>query len=205
MTRVRLRCACVRFATGPLALPDLDVADGERVAVLGPNGSGKTTLVRVLAGVQPVEGERTVGERSSGPSGSRAVAWVAQRPYLFGGSVAWNVALALTPFVRDETERDRRARTVLEELGIAELAGRDAKQLSEGQIVRVAVARALVVEPSLLLLDETLAPLDDGAARRVSAAVLARPGLSILATSPTAAGVARLAPTRTIELSPPTR
>jgi len=205
MTRVRLRGVRVCFETGVLELPDLDVADGERVAVLGPNGSGKTTLVRVLAGVQPVEGERAVDERSSGPAASRAVASVAQRPYLFGGSVAWNVALALTSVVHDETERGRRARTVIEELGLAELSGRDARRLSEGQIVRVAVARALVVDPSLLLLDETLAPLDEDAARRVSAAVLARPGLTVLATSPTAAGVARLAPTRTIELSPPTR
>src|SRR6185436_549699 len=87
----RLRGACVRFGGRIVALPDLDVGEGARIAVLGPNGSGKSTLLRVLAGLQGAEGGIESGVDPND------VAWLAQRPYLVRGGVAENVALALVP------------------------------------------------------------------------------------------------------------
>jgi sulfonate transport system ATP-binding protein len=137
---------------------DLDIADGERVAVIGRSGSGKTTLLRALAGLDTgITGELR---------GAAAPAVVFQDPRLFPWRSALdNVALGL----RGTDPRDR-ARAMLAEVG---LHGREAawpRQLSGGQRQRVALARALVREPDLLLLDEPFSALD--ALTRVSAQAL---------------------------------
>ena len=195
MTMLHVRGARVRFGdSGTVTLPDLRVDSGERLAIVGANGSGKSTLLRVLAGVLRADGNVDRGCELA------AVAWIAQRPYLFRTSVADNVALALVPLGLPAAERRRRALMALDDVGVADLADRSARALSDGQVVRVAVARALVAGPRVLLLDETLAPLDADATRRVASAILAVPGLTVVAASPTAAGLAALRPTRTTEL-----
>jgi len=159
----RLRSARVRFPGGTVvALPDLEIAPGERVAVLGPNGSGKTTLLRVLALLERPEGEVAAAVTP------REIAFVAQRPYLFRRSVAANVALGLPPDAPSRAAGWRRVGEALDRVGAAHLAGRRRSELSAGELHRVALARALVATPRLLLLDEPLGPLDaDGAARLV--------------------------------------
>ena len=163
--------AAVRVARGPLTVElDLQVADGEVLAVLGPNGAGKSTLLRVLAGLLPPDGGRvTVGPETwddvdAGvhvPAHERRLGMVFQDHLLFPHlSVADNVAFGLrTRGVRKPAARAA-ARDWLARVGIGELGDRRPGQLSGGQAQRAALARALVGEPALLLLDEPLSALD---------------------------------------------
>jgi tungstate transport system ATP-binding protein len=191
----RLRSACVRFRDGTtIALPDLDVAPGECVGVVGPNGSGKTSLLRALAFLEAHEG----GFHAAVAPGE--VAFVAQRPYLFRGTVAANVALALSARGVTAGERRRRALEALDRLGAAYLAARRRSALSEGELQRVALARALVAQPRVLLLDEPLGPLDSDGASRLHAALREIRGLTIVAAAPSRQGVPARDGTRYVHL-----
>jgi molybdate transport system ATP-binding protein len=150
-----------------------DVAAGETLAVLGPNGSGKSTALWVTAGlVAPDTGRvvldgRVLTDVGPGRPGvdvaphARRTALLGQEPLLFPHLDALeNVAFGprSTGTARGPARRD--AQRWLDEVGVGELAARRPGQLSGGQAQRVAVARALAAEPSLLLLDEPLAALD---------------------------------------------
>jgi len=163
--------ADLQLARGDFALGlALHVAPGQILAVLGPNGAGKTSLLRALAGLTPITAGRiTVGESTwddadrglSLTTEDRRVGLVFQDYRLFPHlTVRDNVAFAARArgAGRDRARRD--ATTVLDRLGIAELADRRPAVLSGGQAQRVALARALASRPRLLLLDEPLAALD---------------------------------------------
>jgi ABC-type nitrate/sulfonate/bicarbonate transport system ATPase subunit len=195
VTLVRTRGARVVFdGGGSVPLPDLDVAAGEVVAVVGANGTGKSTLLRALAGATPAEG---LVERPSAPG---ETAWVAQRPFLFRGTAAENVILALAAAGVEASAQRERALAALEAVGASALAGRPARALSEGQAMRVALARALAVRPRLLLLDEALAPLDAEGQRDAAAAVAAIAGVTVIAAAPSPESLAALRPTRSVRL-----
>jgi ABC-type sulfate/molybdate transport systems ATPase subunit len=153
--RVALSCCdlrVVRPASGfTLEVGRLDLHEGEVLAILGPNGAGKSTLLRALAGLEPAAGGVT-------RSGDGPVTLVFQRPATFSGSVAHNVRAALLgrPLTRQEVEA--RVRESLERFEIAPLAERNAAALSGGELRRLALARAFVLGPRALLLDE---PFDD--------------------------------------------
>jgi len=141
------------------------VGPGEIVAVLGPNGAGKSTLIQVLgllerpeAGSIALHG-RAVG-RSDEFSARKSLACVFQTPLLLDRAVRENVELGLRFRGVRTDERRRRVEAWCARLGIAELAGRRARTLSGGEAQRVNLARALVLEPEVLLLDEPLAALD---------------------------------------------
>ena len=161
--------AAVRLRRGGLQLAvDLDVADGEVLAVLGPNGAGKSTLLRVLAGLLAADEARVTvgGEVWDGagvhlPAHRRRLGMVFQDHLLFPHlSIADNVAFGLR--TRGTPRREARAAALgwLERVGIAEHAGRRPGALSGGQAQRAALARALGGDPALLLLDEPLSALD---------------------------------------------
>ncbi len=182
MSLYRLRAVRVRFADGAaFSLPDLDIAHGERVGVVGPNGSGKTTLLRVLADLEAHEGEL---QTMAAPG---EVAFVAQRPYLFRGSVTANLALAACGLPR--AGRQRQVLEALDQLGAAHLADRRRAALSEGERQRVALARALIARPRVLLLDEPLGPLDADGARRLAAALRDLPAATVVVAAPAPDGV----------------
>ena len=147
-----------------LAPLDLDVAEGELLAVVGPSGCGKTTLLRLIAGLEePSAGRVAVGgdDVTAWRPGRRNVAMVFQSYALFPHlTVEQNIAFGLV--VRDvpKGEAETRARAAAELVGCAELYGRRPHELSGGERQRVALARALVREPALLLLDEPLSNLD---------------------------------------------
>ncbi|GAA2246732.1 ABC transporter ATP-binding protein [Herbiconiux moechotypicola] len=167
----------------------LTVGAGETVAVLGPNGAGKSTLLNLIAGLlrpdtgEAVLGERTLfslgagGRRSWSPPHQRGVSMLAQEALLFPHlTAAENVAFG----PRSKGVAGGAARTLaetwLDRVDAAALADRKPAQLSGGQAQRVAVARALASDPSLLLLDEPMAALDVSAApalRRTLREVLA--------------------------------
>ena len=143
---------------------DLEIAQGEFVALMGPSGCGKTTTLRMIAGLEePTSGEvRLDGERVNDRKPwerDTPMVWqsLALFPYL---SVRGNVEFGLK--MRSVSARERRARALkwLEQVGIADYANRNIAQLSGGERQRVALARALITEPRILLLDEPLSALD---------------------------------------------
>ena len=143
---------------------DLDVSNGEFIALLGPSGCGKTTTLRMIAGFEePTEGEISIdGSPVVGvPPHRRQVNTVFQQYALFPHmSVLDNVAYGLKQRGLGKRERHTKA---AEALSLVHLEGREQSrpnQLSGGQQQRVALARALVLEPKVLLLDEPLGALD---------------------------------------------
>jgi NitT/TauT family transport system ATP-binding protein len=140
---------------------DFAVADGEFVVVIGPSGSGKSTLLSTFAGlVEPTSGAAVVdGEPVAAPGPDRAV--VFQSFELF----PWRTALGNAAFGLEMTgvpadERERRAREQLDRVGLADSADRYPGELSGGQRQRVGLARALAVDPEVLLMDEPFGALD---------------------------------------------
>ena len=160
-----------------LALDALTVREGARLAVVGPNGAGKSTLLRLLAfvdtpaaGTIALEGKRIAS--GAARRGARLrVTMVEQRPYLFRGSVLENVAYGLRARGVSRAAAADRAREALARLRLKELAGRDARALSDGEVQRVAVARALAVEPVAVLLDEPVSGADRAAHHALFAAL----------------------------------
>jgi tungstate transport system ATP-binding protein len=148
-----------------LDVPSLDVWEGEVLAVIGPNGAGKSTLLRVMGLLHvPEVGTVRMGGELVRPAQMlafrRRTASAFQEPLLADTTVGDNVALGLRfrGFSREQSRR--RAIAWLERLGIAGLAERQARTLSGGEAQRTALARALVLQPEVLLLDEPFSALD---------------------------------------------
>ncbi|PZG23720.1 ABC transporter ATP-binding protein [Nonomuraea aridisoli] len=146
-----------------LSVPELHVSSGRTLAVLGPNGAGKSTLLRALGLLSShrVSGEILLDGRPATRSLMRhALVAVLQRPILRRGTVAANVISGLRFRGVSRREAQARAWPWIEALGLASLAGRDARSLSIGEAQRVSITRALAVGPKVLLLDEPFSGLD---------------------------------------------
>jgi NitT/TauT family transport system ATP-binding protein len=139
----------------------LAVRDGEVVSLIGPSGCGKSTLLNIGAGLYaPSEGEAFVdGERVEGPNSH--VAFMLQKDLLLPWrTVIENVMLGVEIQGVPAAERKQRARALLENLNLADFSGHYPHQLSGGMRQRVALARTLAVDPSVLLLDEPFSAVD---------------------------------------------
>ena len=156
---------------------DLAIAEGEFVSVMGPSGCGKSTLLHLLGGLdRPTAGEVHLGGRRVDQLGEaawaqlrrREVGFVFQFFNLIGNlTVADNIELpGLLAGLSPREARSRR-RALLDDLGIAELAGAVPSRVSGGQQQRVAIARALINRPAVLLADEPTGNLDSQSAREV--------------------------------------
>src|SRR5204863_4686431 len=148
-----------------LDVPRLEIHGGGTLALIGPNGAGKSTLLRVMGLLQPptIGAIRFHGERVNGESSlrmRRRMASIFQEPLLLNASVYDNAALGLTIRRLTKAEIRRRVLPWLERLGIAALAPRRVRTLSGGELQRTSLARALALEPELLLLDEPFSSLD---------------------------------------------
>ena len=149
---------------------DLDIPEGDFVALMGPSGSGKTTLLNLIGGIDsPSSGLLKVGgQRIDDYSADELAAWRAETVgFIFQSynlmpvlSAQKNVELPLLLTEMSSGERTRRARIALELVGIGDRAGHKPSELSGGQQQRVAIARALVSDPTLLICDEPTGDLD---------------------------------------------
>jgi NitT/TauT family transport system ATP-binding protein len=140
---------------------DLSIAAGEFVAILGPSGCGKSTLLRMIAGLEPLDAG-SIGFGDGGGAPKNALAYVFQDAHLLPWrDVLSNVALPLELQGRPAGERRDAAARAIAAVGLADAARRHPAQLSGGMRMRVSLARALVTEPRLLLLDEPFAALDE--------------------------------------------
>jgi molybdate transport system ATP-binding protein len=188
---------CARVGIGSLRLDvDLDIAEGETVALVGPNGAGKTTLLRAIAGLQPLDGGKivldgaTLDDPRAGvfvPVERRSVGVVFQGLSLFPHlSALDNVAFGLRARGIPRPRARLTAHGWLDRLGVGDRAASRPAALSGGQAQRVALARALATEPRALLLDEPFSAVDGplrGELRRALRRDLAgHPGVRLLVT-----------------------
>ena len=167
MAEVRYEEVTVRYPGNPVPAVDaldLEVADGEFMALVGPSGSGKTTALRALAGLEEVaDGAVWIGDEdvTDVPPKRRDIAMVFQNyalyPYL---DVAANIAFPLRMAKVPKADRAARVREIAELLELSDLLERKPSQLSGGQRQRVAMGRAIVRRPSVFLMDEPLSNLD---------------------------------------------
>jgi NitT/TauT family transport system ATP-binding protein len=161
MQLVGVRGVSKVFANGVEALADvsLDVQAGEFLSVLGPSGCGKSTLLRLIAGLA----EPTTGTIDWSDDRGRAdLGFVFQEPTLMPWATALaNVALPLKLRGVAKSEREARAAEALDNVGLKGFGRVWPRELSGGMKMRVSLARALVVQPRLLLMDEPFAALDE--------------------------------------------
>lgn len=179
---------------------DLEIAPGRRLAVIGPSGAGKSTLIEGIAGFLPVETGRITWQGrdiTDAAPGARPVAMLFQDGNLFPHlDVAQNVGLGIRPDLKlDAAERARVAEAIAR-VGLEGLAGRKPAALSGGQQSRAALARVLVQNRPLLLLDEPFAAL--GPALKVEmldlvAALVRDAGATLLMVSHDPADARRIA------------
>ncbi len=167
MKKVSVVCCNVRLAYGKTeVLKDvsLDIQPGEFFALLGPSGSGKSTLLRLIAGFnQNQSGQVLVdGQDVSGlPPWQRNIGMVFQNYALWPHMTVWdNVAFGLVERKTPQAMLKNKVEAALDLVGLASYAQRRPNQLSGGQQQRVALARTIVIEPQVLLLDEPLSNLD---------------------------------------------
>jgi len=148
-----------------LNIDALDIQRGETLAVVGPNGAGKSTLLLTLAHLlNPARGEIRFDGKSVNDWGEleyrRKISFVFQSPLLLDMTVEQNVALGLRLRGISKQESFQQAGRWIKALGVESLVGRRAGQLSGGEAQRVSLARAFVLNPELLLLDEPFVALD---------------------------------------------
>src|SRR5262249_36824614 len=167
-------------ASFALRVEQLDIAAGTVLCLLGPTGAGERTLLRLLSDMEPPAsgGITFEGRRLAGPltplSVRRRITMVHQQPLLLTGTVRFNVEYGLR--VRGVGRSPANVEAVLERLGLAKLAGQSGHTLSGGQGQLVALARGLVLDPAVLLLDEPTGHLDPARVAVVEEAVLQAQG-----------------------------
>jgi NitT/TauT family transport system ATP-binding protein len=161
---------------------DLTIAEGEFVTLLGPSGCGKSTLLKMIAGLlEPSDGRlllwrqpvSQLGQRVGDTASDRKLAFVFQSPTLMPwASVQSNVRLPLELAGTPRAEADARVDDALKLVGLSKFAGALPRALSGGMQMRVSIARGLVTQPQLLLMDEPFGALDEITRHKLDADLL---------------------------------
>lgn len=167
-----------RFGERPLFdIDSLVIQESSAYVLTGLNGTGKSTLLRILAGLESAQAEevRFLGDSvrlSPYPPQMRAaVVYVHQHPVLFSTSVAANIAYGLAARGRSATEIGQQVEEAMRWAGVSHLRANNPATLSGGEKQRIALARARILHPKLLLLDEPTASLDGAAREQVMALI----------------------------------
>ncbi|MEX2524667.1 MAG: ATP-binding cassette domain-containing protein [Gammaproteobacteria bacterium] len=160
-----------------LAFPSLVIGSSGITAIVGPNGSGKSTLLNLLAFMHPPgRGHIRFQAETAGPADypqlRRRVGYVQQKPYLFHASVRKNIETGLKFRGMPGPERRRQGQRIIDEFGLGELAERYSHDLSGGEAQKVAIARAMVLQPRVLILDEPFSHLDRSFRRELESMLL---------------------------------
>ncbi|WGS21484.1 MULTISPECIES: ABC transporter ATP-binding protein [unclassified Bradyrhizobium] len=162
---VRLRGVTKTYDSGVTALGplDLDVRRGEFVSLLGPSGCGKSTALRLIAGLSaPSAGTVELSHQDAERRGGHPIGFVFQEPTLMPwATVRDNVRLPLKLAHAAGADAERRVDQALAQVGLSEFAQAYPRELSGGMKMRVSLARALVTDPDILLMDEPFAALDE--------------------------------------------
>jgi NitT/TauT family transport system ATP-binding protein len=162
---VALRGVDKRFPSGTLALKgfDLDVREGEFVSLLGPSGCGKSTALRIIAGLSEPTAGAVEWPSPRTPTGSESrIGFVFQEPTLMPWTNVFNNVLLPLKLKGLNAEKARgRVVAALDRVGLKDFGRAYPRELSGGMRMRVSIARALVTEPALLLMDEPFAALDE--------------------------------------------
>lgn len=188
---IELRDLTVRYPDGTLALDGLtlDVADGERVALVGANGAGKTSLMLAMVGVLPIASgsvrvDGVVLTKETRNEIRRRIGMVFQNPddQLFMPVIREDVAFGPHNFGKSHAEIDRLVDETLALLNISHLADRSPLKLSGGEKRMAAIATVLAMEPSAMLFDEPTAFLDPRARRKLIGVLNRLPHAKLIAT-----------------------
>ena len=187
---VRLQLQNVRKNYGSVkALEDvsLEIVGGKTIALLGTNGAGKTTLLRIIAGLEKQDKGSIFfnGERMNGRELRQIASLVFQRTAMFSRSVYDNLAYGLRIRGKKDAEIRGEIARALQAVGLRNFERRKAKKTSGGEQQRIALARAFLLKPQILLLDEPTANLDPNSATIIERAIMSRTkenGIIILAT-----------------------
>ena len=181
-TVVVVRDVCKEFHRNQLTIPvlsgiNLQLSEGDYLALMGPSGSGKTTLLNLIAGLdRPTSGDvvvcgQNLGQSSEGELSkwrSRHVGFIFQMYNLIPVLTAYeNVELPLTLTSLSRRQRDDHVKAALEVVGLQDRMDHYPRQLSGGQEQRVAIARAIVTDPTLLVADEPTGDLDAKSAAEI--------------------------------------
>jgi NitT/TauT family transport system ATP-binding protein len=162
---VRLRGVTKTYDSGVMALGplDLDVERGEFISLLGPSGCGKSTALRLIAGLNaPTSGTVEISRRPIEARGTHSIGFVFQEPTLMPWASVWeNVRLPLKLAHMPAADADTRIGEALTQVGLLDFAQSYPRELSGGMKMRVSLARALVTDPDILLMDEPFAALDE--------------------------------------------
>jgi len=167
----------VRFdSRDVLNIPSLSLSLNQSTALLGENGAGKSTLMNCLAFVQaPDQGQITLLQETIGSkltaAQRRRIGYVTQQPYMLSGTVRDNLKLALRLQQIPRTRHDELIEKTLALVNLMPQADQDAATLSGGELKRAAIARAIVYEPDILLLDEPFSHLDQRHIRQLETSI----------------------------------
>jgi ABC-type multidrug transport system ATPase subunit len=167
---------------------DLEVGSGERLLLLGPNGAGKSTFIRVFAGLMHATRGQALIAGSAAKAARRLVGVVSHATYLYDELTALE-NLRFYAELYDVPQPASRARALLERVGLPHLADTRVGRLSRGQQQRVTIARALLHDPPVLLLDEPDTGLDLAAWRMLRELITEQPRTVVLTTHNLAGGL----------------